>query len=150
MSKKYNCVWLFVALAIFMLAAIGCDESQSSEVGRLKREVADLESENQLLWEQAQQAKQAPDEPWRSLENWNRIRIGMTYNEVIEIMGHPREATDLSNLVWYRYGPEEGDEWQGEVRFSHDSRALDQFGRPLHPQLQPMVVDEVELPSTLQ
>ena len=140
MFKRYNSVWLFVALAIFMLTTISCDESQSSEVSQLKREVADLESENQRLWEQAQQV---PTEPWRRLENWNRIRLGMTFNEVIEIMGHPREATDISPLVWYRYGPEEGDEWQSHIRFGYAGSGLPKLGTP-------HVVDEVKLPSALQ
>ena len=140
--KQMNLVGVLV---ILLLGAVGCGESQSSEVDRLRRENAALDRENQQLWEQADLHKK---EPWRSLANWNRIRMDMTKNQVIEILGHPRKVVASE----WRYGPIGDEEWECSVTFQGPLISSSQrwpgglyemvYGEP--------VVSEIDLPSALK
>lgn len=111
-----------VGVLILLLGAPGCGESQSSEIDRLKREVADLDRENQQLWEQADLHKK---EPWKSLANWNRIAYGMTRTQVSDILGHaPAKAIGGNDKEeeWL-YGPRNrqfgrgSEPWSSSVTF---------------------------------
>lgn len=88
--------------------------------------------------------------------------MGMSYNDVIGIMGHPREIDSVrgTRIIWYEYGPEidltdedkanDSIEWKGRVRFDRPplgSAGLDQFGNPT---ISPMEVEGVDVPPALK
>lgn len=135
------------ALLVLLLGAVGCGESQSSEIDRLNRKVAELDRENQRLWEQADLHKK---EPWRSLANWNRIRLGMTRNQVLDVMGFPREKTYIgeSSPRWesWRYGT------NGRILFRPRwvSPGVSAFGEPLPKEKTEVLVGEIKLPKELR
>ncbi len=124
-------VKLVGVLVVLLLGAVGCGESQSSEIDQLNRKVAELDRENQQLWEQADLHKK---EPWRSLANWNRIRLDMTRNQVLDILGHPRTTsyTGPGSYEWvYGLKPPPGHrtgEWYCSVSFK---TPVSTSGRPL-------------------
>ena len=133
-------------LAILLLGAVGCGDSQSSEIDRLKREVAELDRENQQLWEQADLHKK---EPWRSLANWNRIRLEMTRNQVLDIMGHPGNKWGISSNETWNYGPWDDDtrDYYSSIEFNAPM-TFGQYGTP--PSYGKLVVSKINPPSDLQ
>lgn len=146
--KQMNLVGVLVVL---LLGAVGCGESQSNEIDRLNRKVAELDRENQQLWEQADLHKK---EPWRSLANWNRIRLGMTRNQVLDIMGHPEHKWGISTHETWSYGPWDDDtrDFYSSIKFQAPSRS--QHGGPpsaYNPMIYgEVVVSNINPPSDLQ
>ena len=139
-------VKLVGVLVVLLLGAVGCGESQSNEIDRLNRKVAELDRENQQLWEQAGLHKK---EPWRSLANWNRIRLDMTRNQVLDVMGHPGDTWGIPTSKTWQYGPWDADalEYYSSIEFKSPFTP-GQYGGP--PSYGELVVSKINPPSDLQ
>jgi hypothetical protein len=62
---------------------------------------------------------------WNTHASWKKIHVGMTQQEVVQLLGQPDES--LEDLYYYRLHPLE--RWQGSIAFTPEAR---QGGEGLH------------------
>jgi hypothetical protein len=114
-----GCLVFWAGWLLSSATAIAGDADLQARVGRLEKQVADLQSENQLLRTRINQlesrtpapatpAQVAPaKEGWRNRANWRRLRRDMGANDVQALLGPPQKVDADSYLTYWFYSPSE-------------------------------------------
>ena len=114
-----TCRWtaglvVWVGLLLSSATAVAGDADLQARVGRLEKQVADLQAENQLLRTRINQlespapatrAQVAPaNEGWRNRANWRKLRQEMDAADVQALLGPPQKVEADFFTYWY-YSP---------------------------------------------
>ena len=108
---KQNYLLKFAICTIFILTLSVLCYSQASaqegEVIKLQNKITDLEDRIKLLESLLQNPEKDTDEQikdefgWQNKKNWRSLAIGMTENEVQEILGDPVKSIMGVRTLWY-------------------------------------------------
>jgi outer membrane protein assembly factor BamE (lipoprotein component of BamABCDE complex) len=116
-----------VAIVGFLsLACLAASAEDGDRIAQLEKDVKALElriSKLESLLQSSQQSQgvELNDQRWRSISNWRRLSVGMSTNDVRQILGEPIRVSGGSIERW-QY------ERRGEVVFLRG--ALDSWREP--------------------
>jgi hypothetical protein len=112
-----GCLVFWIGWLLSPATAIAGDADLQARVGRLEKQVIDLQAENQLLRtrinqlespEPATPAQVAPaNEGWRDRANWRKLRQEMNEADVEALLGPPQKVKATGVLTCWFYLPSE-------------------------------------------
>jgi hypothetical protein len=118
---------LFAALAALFLSGPATGQQLSTDsllrrIDHLERTTIELEQrvrelEALIRTEPSQGRPAAVSRQWRDIQNWRRLRMGMTMDQVRAILGEPERVVAGSRTMWHW-----GDTGIGHVTFDRSGR----------------------------
>jgi len=105
-------------------------EQLLARVRQLERRVDELEQRLRRIESQKESQPatetRAPTGNWRDIDNWRRLKIGMTMNQVSDILGRPEKVDAGLSLIFWYWGYPSG----GEVFFDNDTNKVRGWSEP--------------------
>jgi len=111
-----------VFLVIIALFAYSLSANQSDEVKNLKARIAALENRVAKLEALVGNSKTNEieySEKWKDRTIWRKLKIGMTKDQVRQLLGEPRKIDAGSALTYWYYSKET---WHCYIRFDSSNR----------------------------
>ncbi|MCL5072997.1 MAG: outer membrane protein assembly factor BamE [Actinobacteria bacterium] len=126
----------YIIFSIFLLGIlVACfyipiSATQEDEIFELKRRIASLEIRveklEKLLDPSPEKIEPSSQELWKNKANWRQLRIGMSENQVIDLLGEPVKIdVTISFIYWYYPNA-----LSGSVMFDKSNRKLESWTEP--------------------
>jgi hypothetical protein len=107
-----------VALAVYSVPAVAAGQEISADsllrrIDLLEQKTADLERrvhelEARVTVSPSRPPAVPPSAQWRDIQNWRRLRHGMTMDQVRTLLGEPERVEAGSRLTFWRWGGDFG------------------------------------------
>ena len=128
-----NCLSCFKSLVIISFLVffftISLFADQSSEIEKLETRIVELEkrvAKLEALLETSSKKEIKYSDKWKNRAQWRKLRIGMTMDQVRQILGEPPKVNVRSySIIWY-YPSALG----GNVDFNTSTRKVDGWSEP--------------------
>ena len=104
--------FLAALLGLLLSTAAPADDAAQARIEQLERKITTLEARIEKLeqrWEKGipvNRALKIEPEPggWRNIENWKLLGNGMSYDEVLRILGEPDNTKTIKKFEYWYYG----------------------------------------------
>lgn len=120
------------AILVFLLILIftnSLSANQSSEIKKLEARISELEkrvAKLEALLDSSSNDEINYSEKWKNIAQWRQLRIGMTMNQVKQILGEPPKI-HVGTYTTYWFYPD----WSGgQVGFHTSSGKVDGWSEP--------------------
>ena len=99
-------IFIFSVIAIFTLS-VNPGSAQDEVVVELHNKISELENRIKLLENILKDSTKDTDEQikdefgWQNKKNWRNLSVGMTENEVKDLLGNPVKSIQGVRTLWY-------------------------------------------------
>jgi hypothetical protein len=97
----HRMIFTFLLMIAFGIAP---SYAQDSEINRLQQKINELEQKIKKLETLLNESILIPkndSQGWYNKKNWRKLEVGMTQNQVSEILGEPIKIIQGQKILWY-------------------------------------------------